>query len=285
MCKKGGKTKLNGNRSVLGEDGFVVQCVGPWAKDKHDYLERYVEATAGPRSKYLSNQGGRPAGGAAFVDLFAGPGMARVRTSGEIISGSPLIAVRHARAPFTQIVLCDKEPENADALRKRTAGYGTVHVLEGDCNHRIEDILNLIPEYGLNIALLDPYGLRPLSFETISALGRVKRMDLLIHFPTMDIKRNLQNKSQLQYIDQFLGTKDWRSRVKSPGDVVKLIDVLREQLAPVGYDQKAVRSLPVLNRNKNVLYHLIYASKHVKGNAIWESIAKTTATGQQSFSI
>ncbi len=101
----------------------------------------------------------------------------------------------------------------------------------------------------------------------------------------MDIKRNLQNKSQLEYIDRFLGTDNWRSRVTSSREVVMLIDVLKDRLAPLGYDQQKVRALPVKNQRNNVLYHLVYASKHERGNEIWESIAKTTATGQRSFNI
>jgi len=49
-CPHGGPTKKNGNCMVPAEDGLPVQCVGPWAKDKHDYLRRYIEATKGPRS-------------------------------------------------------------------------------------------------------------------------------------------------------------------------------------------------------------------------------------------
>ncbi len=64
------------------------------------------------------------------------------------------VKVSHARAPFTDVVLCDKDPENADALRRRTAKSNGAHVLEGDCDQLIDDIIHLIPEHGLNIALL-----------------------------------------------------------------------------------------------------------------------------------
>ena len=73
-CKSGGPTKPNYNCTIPDSDGRALQCVGPWAKEKHDYLGRYVDATRGPRAKYLESTPQRRAGGAAFIDLFAGPG-------------------------------------------------------------------------------------------------------------------------------------------------------------------------------------------------------------------
>lgn len=281
-CIGGGATKTNGNCTNLGPDGIVVQCVGPWAKEKHDYLRRYIDATRAARNKYLVPDGDRPAGGAAYIDIFAGPGRARVRTTGEIIDGSPLIAAQHKDAPFTSLIFADLAEENVNALEARL-GVASKHaaLFQGDCNLMIDKIVKQVPPYGLNIALIDPYGLRPLSFETIAALANVKRMDLLIHFPTMDIKRNFTEAEP--YITRFLGTDRWKERVEKAQDVVALIDVLREQLGQFGYTQDKLRSLPVENRQRAVLYHLVYATKDKLGGKIWQSIARTDAKGQRSF--
>lgn len=64
-CRFGGSTKANGNCTEPGDDGLPVQCVSAWARDKHDILRRYIEATRTTRGKYLSPN----PGGAAFVDL------------------------------------------------------------------------------------------------------------------------------------------------------------------------------------------------------------------------
>ena len=106
-------------------------------------------------------------------------------------------------------------------------------------------------------------------------------MDILIHFPTGTIKRNFhQNR---EYITRFLGTDKWRSRVGKPQEVADLIDVLREQLGTFGYEQDAVRSLPIKNSRGGLLYHLVYATKNKLGNKIWQSIAQVDAQGQRSF--
>ena len=280
-CTKGGPTKANGNCTMPDVDGESVQCVGRWAKEKHEYLRRYIGATRAARNKFLipSTKFPKP-GGAAFVDLFAGPGRARIRDNGEIIDGSPLIALKHSEAPFTKVILCDLDEENVMALRKRVQPFGErAAVTPGDCNATIDSVIQEIPPFGLNIALIDPYGLRPLSYDTWGKLAQVGKMDLLFHFPTGDIKRNLANNAA--YLDRFLGTQAWRPLVRKPKDVVKLIDVLRNQLQGFGYTSYAERSPPVKNVKGVVLYHLVYASKHHLGSELWAKIAKTTAKGQR----
>lgn len=278
-CRAGGPTKPNGNCTASGDDGLPVQCVGPWTKEKHDYLRRLIEATAGPRSKFLPPAG---TGGAAFIDLFAGPGRARIRTSGEVVAGSPFAALDHATAPFTRVVLAELDPENAAALQTRTASNAArTRIVHGDCNATIDEIVAHVPARGLNIALIDAFNLRPLSFATIGKLARVLRMDLVINFPTVVIKRNF--KTVGTYLTRFLGTESWKAVVTSAHDVPKLIDVLRAQLVTLGYEDEKVQELPITNRAGGLLYHLVYATKHPLGNKIWESVAKTTGTGQKTF--
>ncbi len=255
-------------------DGLVVQCVGEWEREKHDPLERYIEASAGPRSKFLRPRPGVVSGGAAFIDLYAGPGRARVRSSGSIVDGSPLIALKHGKAPFTKVILCDIDPVNADALRRRVAPYGPrAVVIEGDCHANIDRIVAEIPRAGLNIALVDPFSLGQHDFDTIARLARIDRMDMLIHFPTMDAKRNWGQGSELR-LTKALGTDAWRGKVRRPREVTRAIDTLRERLKEFGYTGNNVRSVEVTNSTGGVLYHLVYVSKHELGDKIWDSIAK-----------
>ena len=157
-------------------------------------------------------------------------------------------------------------------------------MIAGDSNATIDEIALAVPEHGLNIALVDPFRLRALKFATLERLARFKRMDLVIHFPTMDIKRNLaQNKSTREALDDALGTKGWQSRVTSLSDVSSLIDILKEQLRDLGYGGEQVRSQPIKNSQNVPLYYLVYASKHAKGGAIWQSITRNTAAGQRGF--
>jgi three-Cys-motif partner protein len=258
-------------------DGLPVLEVGPWTAEKHDYLRRYITATKAARSHFLPPAG---PGRAAFIDLFAGPGRAQVRRRKEIIDGSPLIAARHRDAPFTDILLCELEPANAAALRRRLEGDARVQVFVGDCNVEIDRIAAAIPSHGLNLALIDPFGVTPLHFETLARLAHFERMDILLHFPTNDLVRNLRQHAER--ITAFLGTDGWKRRVTGPKDVLKLLEVLREQLLPFGYQKAQVRYEPLLKNTRNApLYHLVLVAKHGLADKIWQSVIRTEGSGQK----
>lgn len=279
-----GRTKGNGNCPLPDPaDGLPVQCVGAWVPEKHDYLRRYIEATHAVRSRYLPPRG---PGGAAFIDLFAGPGRARVRPNGALIDGSPLIAARHTQSPFSDLLLCDLDSENVEGLRARLKDDSRVCVFHGDCNEKIAAVVARVPLHGLNMALLDPFGVTPLRFETIKALAQFERMDLILHFPTADVKRNfdLYFRQKPERIDRFVGTAHWRERVRDPEEVHLLAGVLREQLKAFGYGDQddAVRYMPSIRTDQNVpLYHLAFVAKHPVAERIWQSVVRTEGSGQK----
>lgn len=274
------RDKKTGNCTREREDNLPVQCVGEWAKEKHDFIRRYVEATGGPRKKYAS----KGAGGLCYVDLFAGPGRAYIAKTKEFIDGTPLIAAKAPLQAYTSLVLCDLVDENVEALRVRTAGSTGVHVVPGDCNEMIEVIAGYIPKHALSLAVIDPFGASALSFDTIRRIAQFARMDLIVHFPTMGIKRNFEKVDYDKKIDRFLGMTTWRDDVRVADEVVKLIPHMKRQLVALGYEKDdEVREIEVRNDQRGVLYHLFFASKSPLGNKIWKSITRTSATGQREL--
>src|SRR3979409_2033082 len=98
---------------MLDDDGLPVDEVGSWAKDKHDRLRKYVDASKAARRKFVQGSGG-----ATFIDLFCGSGRAVVRETGEVIDGSPLVAYKSAVSggvPFTEIHIADLSETNCAA--------------------------------------------------------------------------------------------------------------------------------------------------------------------------
>ncbi len=281
-CKVGGPTLANGNCTKHGPDDLPVQCVGPWAADKHFYLKKYIDATRAVRAQYLPPKG---PGGAAFIDLFAGPGAVRIRDTGETPDGSPLIALHHGDAPFTRLIFCDVDPDNIRALQTRTRDdRERTTIIQGDCNATLDRILEHIPPQGLNIALIDPYNLGNLKFATLRRLAEFTRMDLVIHFPTGDIKRNLGKSDNTQrLLDEALGTTAWSSQISSMTDIAALIEIFKKQLSILGYRSQQVRSEPIKNSQNLPLYYLVYASKSERGDSIWQSITKNKPSGQRGF--
>lgn len=268
----------NDNNCTLGndpEDGLPVQCVNEWAKQKHDYIKRYLEATHGVRGKFVRDSG------AAYVDLFSGPGKARVASTGEIIDGSPLLAVKIDRQPFTDIVLCEYSKVNISALETRCAGQKRVTVVPGDCNENVRNIIPKIPPNGYNVALIDPFHVGNLDFSTIVHLASVKRMDLVINFPIVDVRRNWDKTDR---IERFIGLSadSWGFDV-SPRMAPKILALFQKQLTGLGYQDQQIRAPQIMNEGNTPLYHLVFASKHALGSQIWQSISSIEPGGQRRF--
>lgn len=183
-------------------------------------------------------------------------------------------------APFTDILLCELDAASAAALQQRLKGDARVRVFEGDCNVEIDRLAAAIPPHGLNLALIDPFGITPLHFETLAKLARFERMDILLHFPTSDLARNLRQYEER--VTRFLGTDGWKERVTGPKDVLKLLAVLRDQLLPFGYQKAEVRYEPLLKNTRNApLYHLVLVAKHGLAEKIWRSVIRIEGSGQK----
>jgi hypothetical protein len=65
-------------------------------------------------------------------------------------------------------------------------------------------------------------------------------------------------------------------------DAPQLIPIFRRQLEErFGYRPENTYTTPIRNNKGTVLYHLVFASKHAKGNEIWERVTKRSPPGQK----
>jgi len=276
-CSRCGRKTSAGNCPDALEDGHVVQCVGEWAEhDKHGYLRTYIEATREARRKFTHR---------GFIDLFAGPGRVRIRETGELFDGSPLIALKHEAVPFTRVILSDLEPVNIAALHYRTAQFGErVEIVSGDSNAMARELAGRLPP-GLNLALIDPFGLEPLRFETIRVLAEAgNKVDLFINFPTSDLRRNhaLYRRPDNPVVANALGVPNWRERLGTGDIALQAARLFVESLAGLGYTGVHNRMIRV-QRGGSELYRIIFASKHRLGDDIWQSVVRNTPTGQRGL--
>jgi hypothetical protein len=58
-------------KAIDPSDGLVTDVVGPWAAEKHERLKKYIDAYRSARAMFLPPKG---TSGAAYIDLFSGPG-------------------------------------------------------------------------------------------------------------------------------------------------------------------------------------------------------------------
>lgn len=273
------------------EDGLPMRGAGQWALEKLDYLKRYIDVfETSMRGKWRIRN---------YVDILAGPGKNRIRETGTVVLGSPLLALTTTH-PFTGYYFIDADPENIAALRARcdaSSSRERVHIYQGDCNVLVDDIvieLRRNEKYSLNLSFLDPEGLE-LRWDTVAKLASIQRMDLIINYPEGGLNRlmgKVYESADETPVDRFFGTDAWRQiyadwRSMPRGSIHgQLIDLYRSQLGGLGYQE--IRSgdeigLEPLMRNvkrKAPLYRLLFASKHPLGRKFWREITRRDLYGQ-----
>jgi hypothetical protein len=107
------------------DDGLIVSEVGPWATEKHARVQRYIEIASATRKKYMPPPSWHA--GAAYIELFSGPGRSLIKDSKRIIDGSPLVAYKAALAsvPFTEMHLNDADARHS-AVDARTVHWAAL---------------------------------------------------------------------------------------------------------------------------------------------------------------
>lgn len=258
-------------------DGYPIRCVGGWSKEKLFYLQRYIDTfTTSMRKKWN--------GQLYYIDLFAGPGMCRVREDQEEIEASPLLAL-NSKYPFMKYFFVDLNKMVLDALFKRCGNNPNkekVEFFNGDCNEVVNSIIELIPDWSLSMAFIDPTGL-DFKFSTVETLA-LRKVDLIITYPdNMAISRNFNKflKEDTCPLDSFIGDREWR-KCKSVNEVT---EYYKKKLSSLGY-QEIFRGdeIQIRSTAKNLpLYTLLFASKHPLGHTFWKKISDINHTGQRKL--
>jgi three-Cys-motif partner protein len=257
------------------DDGLVIGEVGPWAKEKHERVKRYISAARGARAKFLPPVGN---GGATYIELYSGAGRSLIKDTSQIIDGSSLVAFKAAResgAPFSQMHLSDLDAQNTDALEQRiTALGGSATSYVGEASIVVDQVMKAINPRGLHLAFLDPFNLKQLPFSILARMLQVQRMDMIIHLSLQDLQRNLDTHSRVAgSFDAF--APGWRDVV----DVNQSTAALRA--AFVDYWLQSIRSLgthpatgiPLIVGEKNQrLYWLVFLSSSSLGQKLWNDV-------------
>lgn len=257
------------------EDGYRREVVGSWVEEKHIRLERYVEISRSVRQRFV----GSGNAGATYIELFSGPGRARIRESEQVVHGSPLVAWTKSLeggSPFSEVHVSDLGPENMEAAvdRLRRAG-ANVFSETGAAVEVVDKIVAKLGRYALHFAFLDPYNLGSLPFSIIEKLAALKRMDLLIHVSISDLQRNLGRyiEARESPLDAF--APGWRERVDEnrPQEVVRaeILQHWRDLIAGLGMTTSEAIELVSGDKSQR-LYFLAFAARHERAIEFWEKI-------------
>lgn len=249
-------------------DHMKREIIGEWSADKHLMLRRYVEITRATRIKYARNN-------PSYVDLYCATGRARIRDTQQIVDGSAIQAAAALRPPegFSDIYIGDVDIEHLNACVNRLQAAGAcqrIHAFHGSAVDTANEVTRTINPYGLHLAFLDPYNIASLPFSVIETLGRIKRMDLLIHISENDLQRNVIGKGEYDRLDAF--APGWKSSVdpRQPTHIVKrqILAHWRSLLGQIGY--KVTDNIErVTGNKKQPLYWLVLAARHDIADGFW----------------
>jgi three-Cys-motif partner protein len=260
------------------DDGLRREIVGPWAREKHALLMGYIDASRAARRKMQ----GRP----CFVDLYCGPGRIRCRDESHAREGGVLAALKASRTasrgsptPFARIFIADAEASNTSACSTRLQQAGTdFETFTGKAEDTVGQVIARLPRDGLHLAYLDPYSIDALSFTVIRQFSRAKHVDLLIHFASADLKRNLAHPEQAWRFERMAPGWD-----RQPHDCGlhelrrRFIDYWQGLVNGCGY-KMAARRYRISNSKRAELYLLLSVSKHPLADKLWSGLRPSPQT-------
>jgi three-Cys-motif partner protein len=266
--------------NLLGSDGLPVRLSGEWIRRKHHYLDRYCAITATGMKNRFSER--------VFLDVMSGPGLCRIKDSGEELSGSPLIAMKH---DFTKFVFVESDGDLATALEKRIQNHPKAKlstIIHRDWTREVA--AGRLTFSGLVVAFVDPTGIKQVPWEAMKQLLTSNpKIDILATLQyamgiTLNVYQYLDSGSeQTTALDTFLGERDWRSWPREATDAAftaRVINSWVEKLGALGFQGSGQITVEA---NGSPLYHLALFSRHPKADEFWRKIATIDESGQREL--
>ncbi len=247
--------------------------IGYWSEIKLEIVQKYAAAY----SKILSIQS-RPSLYHVYIDAFAGAGQHISKSSGDMVPGSPLNALK-IEPPFREYHLIDLDSKKVNSLRSLTKDMSNVVVYEGDCNKiLIEEVFPKarFEDYRRALCLLDPYGLH-LQWQVLESAGTMKSIEIFLNFPVFDMNLNVLwrnpdkvDPQQAARMTAFWGDESWRSAAyDTTGNLFRweekqgneaIVKAFRERLKKGAGFAYVPEPIPMRNSNNAIVYYLFFAA-------------------------
>lgn len=288
--------------------------VGPWAREKLKYLNKYLQAY----TTILKKQSWCKA--FIYIDVFAGSGKAPLRKyknqnadqntlldvanyireeekeTEAYVHGSPKVAL-DIQTPFTEYIFIEKDSRRISELKTLRNCYGDsrkISILQGDANEQLQQYLLNNTKYNWRkcraIAFIDPFGMQ-VPWNTIHDIGQTKAIEIILNLPVgMAIQRLLPKSGQFSedrklMLTNYFGSPDWEKIVYE--DQSGLFGEQRIKKSNAGHQlakwyQKRLKqaygysSKPrlITNTQGSHLYYLLWAGPNQTGAKIASDVLK-----------
>jgi three-Cys-motif partner protein len=269
-------------------DGLYTPEIGEWGRQKYLRLWTYASIfSRGMKHRHRHR---------VYIDLFAGAGKAVIRETGELVLGSPLLALS-VPDPFTKYIFCDDDPERVAALEERVARdypWADCTIIHAPAMEAVPRIVAALPTDGsvLSFCFADPYDLS-FDFRIVERLAAGnRRIDFLILLAAqMDGQRNEANyvHAENMKVERLLGDPEWREKwyaAKRSGTGFQrfLMQQYCTAMQAIGYKRpKDSDAYRVKTESGQVpLYYLLFFSKHERGYHFWRQAMKSSVA-QRDF--
>lgn len=264
--------------------------IGKWTEEKLGYIGKYSWVYPFIVSGGYS---GRGFPRYYYIDTNAGCGMCRLRRSGRVVEGSALRALS-SKVPFTEYFFIEIVKKNARALEEWVSEKlespdinvdpSQVHIIHGDCNVEIKDVLSTIREGDPIFAVIDPEGLE-IEWETIHSIAQWRKSEVFVTFPyNMAITRNVGSKmspEQHEAVTRFLGSGWEKIRDDKEADRISVkearrryVDLFIHKMKDSGFKHSSLSNV-IKGTSGNPYYYLIFGSHSPKGKEVMDSVLKT----------
>jgi len=258
FCKRNRETDDGICKNKKAEDGLPFRCTGPWSREKLEvftvYIDIFARAMKGKWPKLV------------YIDLFSGPGKCFDHENEVFFDASPLIAAK-LQFYFDKLIFVEKNEKTLGYLKERVKGLKNVEFVLGDCNEKIDSIIEKISMNSLCFFFADQTGLQ-FKFQTLKKIlssnkGKNDVIELLPH--EMAIKRNLKkwkSDGKSKILDDFLGVENSISKIKNYQDLENLYMKSIKDIDPSNRYQMFSSSKAFRSSNNVPLYHLFLISSH-----------------------
>ncbi|KAF6246234.1 hypothetical protein C6990_10150 [Nitrosopumilus sp. b3] len=269
----------------------TIWPIGPHTIAKHQILEEYLKA--------WFPIVGRWTGRIVYLDGFAGPGKYK---DGE--DGSPIIAMRTAVEhtmikPTTEIVFgfIENDKKRSEVLKQtleerfeQLPQNVKYNVIDSNFEKSVCDMLDSLEEneqvLAPTFAFIDPFGYSDFSMNLVKRLLNYDKSEVLITFMTGFVNRFLDPVHE-EAVSKLYGSKDFLEAKDIPNTEERINFLLKlyEKKLKENNGAKYVRSFEMVGHDNNVVYHLIFGTKHWKGlEVIKRAMLKVDSRGMYSFS-
>ncbi len=197
---------------------------------------------------------------AYYMDVFAGPGLTKIKGTNDLIFGSPLIADRATKSKrkFDKLILIEKNRERSATLEELLPN---AIIINEDVNSGgLYEALNHLPKDRSVpfLAFVDPEGLE-MHWKTLELLLN-RWSDVIINYQPSAIRRAVGS-GYYKTLTNFFGTEEWAS-CKSDKEYM---DLYRRQIG-----EYKDYTIPIrVQGPRGFHYYIIVAVRRTSGNQGW----------------